>query len=292
MRSYARNEKNGQDTGSGLKNIQRPVLARTRTETDRVFHLQNTLGNQAVQRAVEFRDVGRGEQSGFARVPELIARMNGLSQGLTFSLVGNRLAYQVRECGTLNNFDQQMMDYIDQETVIPLRFTNRSGLLGNRVSGYNTPVDVDAWTSGYVDIDDLLASTDLGLQSVLVHFLRERAATRNYDRRIGTDTFTNPEFNRVHGLGIAAEEALLRDYFGDATIRIVNDSPSRTIRRVFRNSRGDLIRRRVEHRRGTERGVDAMSIDVRTRAGETLTAEEYRTRLQNERAAEAVLDHD
>lgn len=72
---------------------------------------------------------------------------------------------------------------------------------------------------------------------------------------------------------------MLRDYFGDDTIR-----------RVFRNSRGDFIRHRVNHRRGEERGVDAMSIAVRTRTGKTLTAEEYRTRLQNERAAEAVVE--
>lgn len=261
-----------------------------------ILHLQRTIGNRAVQklgaatiqRQVEMRDVGRGEQSGFARLPELIARLNGMSQGLTFSMNGSQLAYALRTNGTLSNFDQQMMGFIDQDANIPLRLTNRNGLLGNRIDGYNTQVDVDAWISAYVDMDDLLASNDLGLQSVLVHFLRERGATRNYERRIGTETFTMPEFNRVHALGIEAEAQLLRDYFGDPTIRIVNDSPSTTIRRVFRNSRRDLIRRRVAHGRGADRGVDAMSIDVWTQGRETLTAEEYRQRLENERIAEQV----
>ncbi len=172
--------------------------------------------------------------------------------------------------------------------MIPLRLTNRHGLLGDRVSGFHDQVDIDAWQSGYVDIDDLLSSTDLGLQSVLVHFLRERSATSNYARRIGTTNFTLAEFNRVHAMGIEAEAELLRDFFGDPTIRIVNDSPSPTIRRVFRNSRRDLIRRRVSPGRGTERGVDTMSIDVRTRDGETHTAEEYRRILEEERIARQV----
>src|SRR5437016_8823475 len=60
--------------------------------------------------------------------------------------------------------------------------------------------------------------------------------TTNYAHRIGTRSFTNVEFNRVHALGIGAEEELLRDYFGDPTIRIVNDSPNPTVRRAFRNS--------------------------------------------------------
>lgn len=242
----------------------------------------------AIQRRVEMRDVGRGEQSGFARLPELVERLNAISQGLTFSINGRELRYSVRESGTLSGFDRQMMGFVDQDPVLPVRLTNRHGLLGDRVAGFHAQVDVDAWTSGYVDIDDLLASTDLGLQSVLVHFLRERSATSNYASRIGGTNFTRAEFNRVHALGIEAEAELLRDFFGDPTIRIVNDSPSPTIRRVFRNSRGDLIRRRVTLGRGAERGVDSMSIDVRTRAGVTHTAEEYRRILEEERIAQQV----
>jgi len=295
MRTFEHKAETDQRTASGKPTRSGAASFGQNHGVETILHLQRTIGNQAVQnlgtatiqRTVEMRDVGRGEQSGFARLPELIARLNGMSQGLTFSMNGSQLAYELRPDGTLSNFDQQMMGFIDQDTNIPLRLTNRHGLLGNRIDGYNTQVDVDAWTSAYVDIDDLLASNDLGLQSVLVHFLCERGATRNYERRIGTETFTQTEFERVHALGIEAEAELLRDYFGDPSIQIDEDSPSRTIRRVFQNSRGDRIRRRVAHgRRGEERGVDAMSIDVRTQDGETLTAEEYRQRLENERIAE------
>lgn len=264
---------------------------------DRMQFLQRTVGNHVVQnlirsgaihRKVEMRDVGRGEQSGFARLAELIDRLNAMSQGLTFSVNGRELAYEVREGGTLNGFDNQMIAFIDQDPVIPLRLTNRHGLLGSHATGFHHQVDVDAWTSGYVDIDDLLASSDLGIQSVLVHFLGERSATSNYAHRIGGSNFTEAEFRRVHAIGIQAEVELLRDFFKDPTIRIVNDSPGPTMRRVFRNSRRDLIRRRVTPGRGTERGVDAMSIDVRTRDGQTHTAEEYRTILEEERMAREV----
>ncbi len=246
------------------------------------------VAGPVLQRKVEMRDVGRGEQSGFARLPELIDRLNAMSQGLIFSLNGHELTYEVKPGATLDNFDRQMQRFIDQEATIPVRLTNRHGLLGTPATGFHDQVDVDAWTSGYVDIDDLLASTDLGLKSVLVHFLRERSATRNYARRIGTDTFTEAEFQRVHGLGIGAEEDLLRDFFGDPTIRIVNDSPNPTVRRVFRNRRGDLIRRRVTIGHGAEQGVGAMSIDVVTRDGHVHTAEEYRQILEEERIRQQV----
>jgi len=125
------------------------------------------------------------------------------------------------EGGTLSEFDRQMMSYIDDGAVLPLRFTNRHGLLGDRVNGFHEGVFVDAWQSAYVDIDDLLASSDLGLQTALTHFLRERQQTRNYARRIGTDTLDSnlpgpdKEFAAAHRSGINAELAVIRDFFGD-----------------------------------------------------------------------------
>jgi Domain of unknown function (DUF4157) len=242
-------------------------------------------GRAGLQRKVEMRDVGRGEQSGFARLPELIVRLNAMSQGLTFSITGKELTYEVRVGGTPNGFDQQMMPFIDQAAVIPLRLTNRHGLLGDRVSGFNDRVEEDAWSSGYVDIDDLLASSDLGLQSVLVHFLRERSATSNYARRIGSASLDTSqpgparEFNRAHALGIEAEVQLLRDFFADPSIRLVPGAESGEIFRVYTNSRRDRIRTRVQAGRGAQQGIDAVSIDVVTRDGRTHTAEEYRTIL-------------
>ena len=186
-----------------------------------------------------------------------------------------------------------MIAFIDAAEVIPLRLTDRHGLLGDRVSGFNDRVQEDAWSSGYVDIDDLLASSDLGLQSVLVHFLQERQSTRNYARRLGSASmdFANPgvqaEFDRVHARGIAAEVSLLRDFFGDPSIRHVPGAESGDVARVYRNDRRDRIRTRIRTGRGAaNQGVDAVFIDVRLRAdGRVISADEYRDLLEEERRA-------
>ncbi len=244
----------------------------------------------AVQRKIAMRDVGRGEQSGFARVSELVNRLNGLSSGLTFALNGSDLTYTVKQGGHLSNFDTQMQGFIDQEAVIPLRFTNRHGLLGNRAEGFHTRVTEDAWSSGYVDIDDLLASSDLGMQEVLVHVLRERTETRNYARRIGSESLNTDapgeagdraqrEFDRAHAQGIQAELAVLRDFFSDPSIRLINTDAGGEIFRVYRNSRRDTIRTRVHSGRGANAGVDAVTVEVVTRDGRVHTPEEYKAIL-------------
>jgi hypothetical protein len=267
-----------------------PAPQRRGGPTASILALHRQAGNKAVgrlARRVQMRDVGRGEQSGFARLPELVSRLNALSPSLLYRMEGSELKYERVAGLTANSFDEQMVALVDQDPVLPMRLTNRHGLLGDRVAGFHDAVDGDAFTSGYVDIDDLLAGDDLGFQMLLVHFLTERAATRNYARRIGTN-FSQREFERGHALGIEAEARILQDYFGDPTIRIARDSPSVTIRRVFRNSRGDRIRRRITLRRGDDRGVHASSVDVVTRDGVVHTAEEYRTILQAEHEAAEV----
>jgi hypothetical protein len=267
------------------------TIAPTPGHAEQILAIQRRAGNRAARatlaRRVEMRDVGRGEASGFARVQELVDRMTALSPSLIFSLDGRELRYEQVAGLDPNEFDRQMMALIDQDPVLPLRLTNRHGLLGDRASGFHDPVDGDAFASGYVDIDDLLAGDDLGFQMLLVHFLTERAATRNYARRIGTN-FSDAEFDRGHRLGIDAEARILQDFFGDPSIRILRDSPSVTIRRVFRNDRGDRIRRRIRIGRGAERGIHASFVDVVTRDGVVHTAEEYRAILQGERDAAAL----
>lgn len=152
-------------------------------EADRanVRRVAATVPPGTIQRKVAMRDVGKGEQSGFARVPELITRLNTVSTGLIFALTGSDLTYTVKPGGKLSNFDTQMQGFIDQAAVIPLRFTNRHGLLGDKVHGFTESVTEDAWSSAYVDIDDLLASNELGMQEVLVHFLPQRAQRHDPD---------------------------------------------------------------------------------------------------------------
>ncbi|MGA7339576.1 MAG: DUF4157 domain-containing protein [Terracidiphilus sp.] len=242
-----------------------------------------------VQRKIEMRNRG-ARFSGFPRAPELITRLNGISTGLTFSLDGLNLKCDLKQSGHLSNFDRQMKGFIDQAAVIPMLLTNRHGLLGNRTGGFHTSVTEDAWSSGYVDIDDLLASSDLGLQEVLVHFLRERTATSNYAGRIGTESLnTDPasaggaahqaEFDHAHAQGIQAELAVLQDFFNDPLIRLINADGEGEIFRVYRNSRRDTIRTRVRSGTGRNAGVDPVTIEVVTRDGRVHTPEEYRAIL-------------
>ncbi len=243
-----------------------------------------SAGNPVLQRKVAMRDVGRGEQSGIARLPELIARLNGSSTGLTFAMDAENLTYVEKVGGTLSGFDRQMVALIDADPVIPVRLTNRHGLLGNRAGGYHNPVFGDAYTSGYADIDDLLGGTDLAMQMILVHFLTERRVTRNYARRIGS-AFSQAEFDRAHGAGIQAEIQLLQDMFGDPSIRLVADSPGGNAIRTYRNGTGVRFRWRFTQGRGDERGVLASFLQVVTRDGQVHTPEEYLAILEAERAA-------
>src|SRR5579872_1740365 len=132
-------------------------------------------GNCIVRRRVEMRDVGKGEQSGFAKVPQLIARLNAVANGLVFRLdQDNNLSYVENPYGTMTEFERRMKAFIDSGTPIRLRITNKSGLLPGRTSRFTETVNLDDFESGYVDIDDLLAADDLALQTQLVHFLTER----------------------------------------------------------------------------------------------------------------------
>ena len=218
-------------------------------------------GNKNIQRKVEFRDVGRGEASGWEQRNDIILRLNNVSTGVTYSLdANNDLQYVLTPGGTLNNFDTQLTGFIDNARSIRLRLSNHQGLMGDRASGFNTPIDGDSFATGYVDVDDLMGGTDLGFQMLFLHIIRERLSVNRYTERIGTwtnDQF-NREFPRAHSNGIDSETQLLREFFNDPSIRLVNDSPSATIRRVFRNCHRHLIRRRIS----SVRNVDSSFIDI------------------------------
>jgi hypothetical protein len=244
----------------------------------------------AVQRRVQFRDVGRGEQSGFGRLGDIITRLNTISTALIFSTDGaNNLTYTENPYGTETEFDRRMKGFIDSGTLIPLRLTNRHGLLRSAPAGpVNSRVDADAWASGYVDVDDMLGSDDLGFQVVLIHFLTERATTNDYARRIGTLDDTSPEFTRAHNRGVQAEVAILRDFFGDPGIRLIRDGGTGTVFRSYRTTRGDTIRARTPPSPRGVFGLDINLIDVRLRDGTIMSANDYKALLERERAAPAA----
>ena len=251
----------------------------------------------AVQRRVEFRDVGRGEHSGFARRQELVDRLSDISRALIFDLdAAGVLSYIENPYETATEFDRQMQALIDDEArVIPLRLTNRRGALRDANTGpFNIPVIADSWTTGYVDIDDLLASDDLGLQSTLLHILTERIETSNYARRMGSNTFSEREFNRVHALGIEAEVRFMRDFFGDPDIAHDPRRPG-NVAVQFRTgrpagaARRDIIRMRFSSGgRGEQAGIQRMTVDVVLADGTVMSADDYRALRRRERAPAPV----
>lgn len=246
--------------------------------------------SSGIQHRVEFRDVGRGEQSGFARLPDIIARLNAISSALTFSVdAAGVLSAVARPGSTESDFDRKMRNFIAAPAVIPLRLTTRNGLLRPQPgAAFTQHIDGDGWASGYVDVDDMLGSDDLGFQVVLIHFLTERLATRNYARRIGTLDDTSPEFSRAHNRGVTAEVELLRDFFGDPTIRLLDEGfPGSDAFRRYRNSRRDVIRARTPPAPRGQPRLEINLVDVRLRNGTVMSAQEYRTLLQNERDQEA-----
>jgi hypothetical protein len=244
-----------------------------------------------IQRRVELRDVGRGEQSGISRRQEFVDRLNSISTALVFTINATGvLSYTENPYGTETEFDRKMKTFIDSGSVLPLRLTTRQGLLRTTAGGpFNARVDADAWASGYVDVDDMLASDDLGFQVVLIHFLTERAATKDYARRIGTMDDTSAEFRRVHASGVTAEVELLRDFFGDPTIRLLNDgSGPGGVFRTYRNSRGDTIRARTPPSPRGVFGLDANLMDVQLRDGTIMSVDDYRELLETERIRRQV----
>ncbi|MFL6858310.1 MAG: DUF4157 domain-containing protein [Allosphingosinicella sp.] len=236
-----------------------------------------------VQRKVVLRDVGKGENSGFHRRDEIIQRLNDLKCGLTFALSGDgELKATEIQGATLSEFGKQMLGFTDPaKATIPLRLTNREGRQESKPTKnpgvYDEEVFIDAWSSGYVDVDDLLSGSDLGFQIGLVHFLRERAETKNYSRRIGTASLSTedglpPEFWRAHKKGLASELLVLRDFFGDPKIRALDP-----LKRVYRTARNDTIRVKIRRGSGNAgRGIDGVHYEVVTRKdGKIHTPEEY-----------------
>jgi hypothetical protein len=185
-------------------------------------HVVQQSGKAAsgIQRTIELRPPGRGEATAFDRAQELVDRLNALSLALSYSLGadGRTLNYRILLPDRINNFDQQMMDFIDLEQVIPMRLITSAGTVGG------IPIVGDDFLRGYVDLDDLMASDDLGFQSIMVHFLEERAVTRRYEQRIGTpglDLNTpagNRTFTRGHRAGHNAQAEHFRDVFNDPSI--------------------------------------------------------------------------
>jgi hypothetical protein len=159
---------------------------------------------------LEVRPPGPGERSAFDRRAELIDRLNALSTAIRYSLDDRKIRYEVLDPSAMTHFDREMQRLIDLAEVIPMRLINRTGLIGGH------PLAFDSFQEAYVDLDDLLASSDLGFQLIMLHFLTERAQVRDYARLIGTDLHLL--YPKAHRAALEAQAALLRSVLADDTI--------------------------------------------------------------------------
>ena len=222
----------------------------------RARFLQRAAGNRAtgqvLARAVEMRAPGRGEASAFERRGEFLDRINRQTPGVLYGLDdGNRLTYQVLAPGMIENFDRKMMQFIDDTNLAPMRLITNEGRVDN-----GQRLLIDSFNLAYVDVDDMLACSDLSFQMNLIHFLEERLAIPDYARKIGTNF---GGFDRAHHAGIVAETEHLRSVLGDDTIQFVFEEDQGNGRVVF-GFRSRPNRYRVFHiftrRRGGVQGGD------------------------------------
>jgi hypothetical protein len=231
-----------------------------------------------VQRVLEVRPPGRGEASAFDRRQELIDRMNAQSSAVTYRLVGRVIRYDVLDPANVSSFDRRMMAFIDLAQVIPMRLISAAG----RIGGF--PVSSDVLQEAYVDLDDLLSSSDLGFQLLMIHFLTERANVRDYAQRIGTPG-VGAEWARVHPLGRRAEADHLREVIGDPTIAYVyeEERPSGAYVTGFRSRAERYWVFQVYSTNRARSGIEGSSVFVQMPDGRRLTIEQLRA----ERAARA-----
>jgi len=226
-----------------------------------------------VQRTIELRPPGSG--SALPRAGLLIERLNKQSPAIQYRLEGNVLRCDVRDEGALTYFDQHMRTFISQATVIPML------LVGS--SDFTT---IDQFNDGTVDLDDLLATDDLSLQSHLLHVLTERSLVPNYNSRISiTDQSNpmylrdphNPDFELGHNAGLEAQAEHLRNVLGDPTIRLARQPTEQRTSNdfIFQSNEGYQVILRLFR---VGRPVAHSTMFVQTESGELMTVEALRAR--------------
>ena len=186
-------------------------------------NVSHDRSEMTIRRAIELRPPGRGEASAFGRANELVDRLNTTSSAVTYALAadGRTLTYAMIDGVTPDKFDTMMTGFIDETQVIPLRLITSAGRVTG-AGGNFVPLTGDSFVTGYVDLDDLLGSSDVGFKLLLAHFITERLEVPNYARRLGTAGLV-PLFNRAHEKGREAEAQVLQDLLNDPSIRFHYD---------------------------------------------------------------------
>lgn len=251
--------------------------------------VQQSKGSQMVQRTVELRPPGRGEASAFDRRQEMVDRLNALSSAVIYTLNGRVLEYELVDGAEQSFFDTSMIGFIDNAAVLPLRLITGAGLVGNSTVGFSTLL-IDSFMSGYLDLEDLLASDDTSFQMNLMHILTERSMARNYARRIGSPGLSpvdasgnlTREFRRAHQAGNDSEAAFLQDIFNDPTIRFTRERQrGQTLTFTFRSDEGYRIVHTFTRQNRTVSGGEVTVINA---AGDTVSVEDF---IQEREAAVA-----
>lgn len=172
-----------------------------------------------IRRDIQLRPPGRGEASAFDRGQELVDRLSATSAAVTYRLNadGRTLEFDIDDEAAKDDFDRKMTGFIGEAQVIPLRLITGAGRVRGAAGNF-VPLTADSFVSGYVDLDDLLGSSDIGFKLLLAHFITERLQVPNYARRIGTAGLV-PLFNRAHNRGRDAEAEVLADLLNDPSIR-------------------------------------------------------------------------
>jgi hypothetical protein len=250
------------------------------------LQLQRTIGNRATARALQ-RVVRitapRSGATAAGREQELVDRLNSVSTSVWWDLDGDRLQYWELVGIERSPFDERMIGYVDREDSIPLRLITRHGLSRDIGSGPGLgTVFIDQLQEGYVDLDDMLACDDTSFQLNLIHFIEERFAVRNYERRIGTDM--SAAFPRAHARGLREERDYLRDLLGDQDLRSARESglSGGGTRFSFRGD-GYTVRHDFRSRGG---GLEPGSVTIRS-GGRNFTVEEWLARPREGAAAAA-----
>lgn len=229
---------------------------------------------QTLRRSVELRPPGRGEASAFDRAQELVDRLNAQSPAISYTLNGRVLEYTVVDEPQLQDFDRRMISFIDGPQTLPLRLINSSG----RVGGAN--LFIDSFITGYMDLDDMMASDDVSFRMNMIHILTERNEVPDYASKIGTNM---GGFDRAHRLGNEAEADHLKAVVGDPTIRFIYEETRSNGTTVF-GFRSDEGYRIFHIFRGANSATRGGILLVRTADGRRITLEAFLA----ERAAAAA----
>lgn len=227
-----------------------------------------------LRRKVEFRPPGKGEANAFPRAQEIIDRLNKQSAAIQYKLDGHELKYTIVDAANLTFFDRMMRKFIDEDQTVPLRLITGEGKVGG--GGVFVPVLIDSFNSGYVDVDDLMATDEQSFQNWFTHILTERFHVKRYAHLLGTPDI-NPLFEGAHAAAQQAEAQRLQDVLRDPFIRFVFEEikpDGKTAERGFRSKPGKYSVFLVTHNVGSN--VSRTEMFVIKADGTRLSLEDFR----------------